>query len=62
MFTKNISGMQSECQTVLIQIRPGILFEPDMDPNCWEMLPAGSTSRLRVQTFIKIKHFYLLVI
>ena len=41
MFTKNISGMQSDRQTVWLQIRPGILFEPDMDPNGLQMLPAG---------------------
>ena len=34
-FQKNSSGIQSECQTVWIQIRPDIFFvRPDLGPNC----------------------------
>ena len=54
MFKKIISGMQSECQTVWLQIRPGILIEPDTDPNCLQMLHAGNISTCKARIFLLV--------
>ena len=44
LFLKILSGIQSECQTVWIKIRPDIL---DLGPNCLQRLPADDTNRQR---------------
>ena len=43
VFQKNISGMQLECQTVKIHIRPDIVVGPNLDPNCLQELSADDT-------------------
>ena len=50
----------SECQTVLIQIRPDKTFVgPDLGSNCLQRLSVDDTSRRRVKsrTSIKNEHF-----
>ena len=39
-FEKILSGIPSECQTDWTQIRPDILFGPDLGPNCLQRLSA----------------------
>ena len=43
LFLQIISGIQSEWQTVWIQIRPNILVEPDLGPNCLQRLSEQRT-------------------
>ena len=47
-FQKVLSGISSECQTAWIQIRPNHV-QPDLVPNCLQMLSADETSRQRVK-------------
>ena len=44
-FSKHLSGIPSECQTVSIQIRPDIFFGPDLGPNCLQRLSADDKNR-----------------
>ena len=49
-FRKILSGTISECQTVLVQIRPAIFFGSNLGPNCLKGLLADYTSWQRVNT------------
>ena len=51
-FQNILSGIPSECQTGLIQIRPHILVGPDLGPSCLQRLSADDTSRQRVNTVL----------
>ena len=42
-FKKNLSGIPSGCQTVLIQIRPYVFVWPDLGPNCFQRPSADDT-------------------
>ena len=47
-FFKKIFQMPSDCQTILIQIRPLLFAWPDLDPNCLQRQAAKAvTSRQR---------------
>ena len=52
-------GIQSECQTAWILIRPddssGLIVGPDLGPNCLPRLSADGTGRQRVNEFSCVK-------
>ena len=50
LFRKIISEISSECQTVLIQIRPNFFVRSDLGPNCLQRLSADDTSRQRAKS------------
>ena len=51
-FTKNLSGISSECQTVWIQIWPDI----DLNRNCLRRFSADTTCRQIVNEMLELKN------
>ena len=51
---KNISGIPPECQTVWIQVKPNILLDLILVPNCLQRLLPAADTRLIQEYFIKI--------